>query len=141
MDYRHKRDALIAYESIMPDGLAKTELTAINKDIDRLVKIREIAAHGLWVKGRKRGSIKPLSFRARGPIRIRGHTDNEPNYSASSLESGALEMRDLHGRLLSFLHKAGRDPFADVRKPRTRKIRSTSIRTSSSKAANPSHSS
>ncbi len=134
MDYRHRRDALAAYAGILPDGPAKAELQYILIEIERLVKIRDIAAHGTWVKGRKRGTIKPLAFRARGgSVRLRGHVHNEPNYSAETLETAAADMARLYVRLRGFLRRAGRDPFVGVREPRIAKMRATRSQISGSK--------
>lgn len=136
MDYRHRRDALLAFCDRLMAGPARDELTAIMREVERLVKIRDIAAHGTWVAGRKRGAIKPLSFRARGgSVKLRGHIDNEPNHTAASLAADADAIGQLYIRFSRFLRSTGRElfPGADAAQAAKR------IRTSASKGENPTH--
>jgi hypothetical protein len=138
MDYRHRRDALLAYCELLSLGTAKDELTEIMREVERLVKIRDIAAHGTWVAGRKRGSIKPLSFRARGgSVKLRGHLDNEPNHTGASLTANADEIARLYVRLTRFLRGTGRNVFLAAA-PQVANKRSTRSRTSASKGEKPS---
>jgi hypothetical protein len=109
MDYRHRRDALLAFSAQLADGPAKTELTEIMRECERLVKIRDMVAHSPWTKGKASDSIKPFTFRARGSLKLRGHLDNEPDYTAASLTAEAQAIGRLYLRLLGFLRGTGRE--------------------------------
>jgi hypothetical protein len=140
MDYRHRRDALMAFCDILPEGAAKQELADIMRGIETHAKIRDLAAHTIWTKGRQRGAVKPLTFRARGgSVKLRGHLHNEPNHTAASFEQAALGIFDLYARLTDFVGKAGRELFpTPAEAPKTANRRVTRSRTSGSKGEKPS---
>jgi len=100
MDYRHRRDALNAFCIALADSPSRTALKDVMTDIEIYAKKRDVAAHAMWTKGRKPGTIKPLQFRARGgTIKTRGHHHNEPEYTAEDMETDAAAIRKLYSRL------------------------------------------
>jgi hypothetical protein len=90
MDYRDKRNILLALVSRMPDeNPLKQKLETLLPKLHTAHGMRSIVAHAFWTKGRKLGAIKPMRFEARGSIKMSGHHHNEPNYTAKSLSQEA----------------------------------------------------
>lgn len=134
MEYRHKRDIFRAWISVLQDAPAIKELASILDEIERLSKIRLLAAHRMWVRGRKPGAIKPMSFESRGNVRMRGHDHNEPNFTAEQLEAEAKAIERAYGRFTAWI-----DAVAPIPAPVRPKIkrRSTKERAAASPAADP----
>jgi hypothetical protein len=113
MDYRHRRDALKAYHST-PDDTAQTKSTlgGLIKETERLVKIRDLCSHSIWMRGRKADHIKPFGIKARGPVKFLGDHHNEPEYHSNDFYFAALEMSILYGEGEEFLDSVGVGPKA-----------------------------
>jgi hypothetical protein len=100
MDYRHKRNVLLAILELMREiDPRKNKLEGLLPKIHTAHGLRSIVAHAFWTKGRKRGAIKPMRFEARGSIKAIGHHHNEPNYTAESLHKEAEKIAFLYGEL------------------------------------------
>ncbi len=114
MNYANKRMSLLALtESPMPP-LTKSDRDKIQNILKRarhLYAIRNDVAHGLWANGKKPASIKPLSVKGRGKIKIRGLADNEPCYTAPQLMKKADALYELTEDLLKL-----RDSIAKKRR-------------------------
>jgi hypothetical protein len=100
LDYRDKRNMLLAFMESLADGVPlKGRLNGLLPKLHTAHGIRSIVAHSFWTKGRKPGSIKPMRFEARGSIKMSGHHHNEPNYTARSLTKEAEKIGILYGEL------------------------------------------
>lgn len=100
MDYRHKRNALLAISETTPETDPRGKiLREVLPKIHTAHGLRSIVAHAFWTKGRKPGSIKPMRFEARGSVKFIGHHHNEPNYTAKSLHQEAVKIGLLYREL------------------------------------------
>lgn len=68
---------------------------------------RNDVAHLVWRKGRKLGTIKPMSLSARSVLKVLGHEHNEREWTAAQLKAEAHKMRELGLDLAKFMTRYG----------------------------------
>lgn len=103
LDFSKKRDMLQTLAGIINQPTRRKELSEIIGEISTLNTFRNKVAHGFWIKGRKRGTIKTMRFEARGSIKLSGHLHNEPEYTVGALQKEVDKVKDVYRRLSDFV--------------------------------------
>ena len=89
LEYPKKRDLF----RVLAEASGSDKLFAPHViEIERLNKTRNKVAHGVWVEGRKPGSIKPAGVKARGKIQVLGNEHNEEEWDADKLNRATRDM-------------------------------------------------
>ncbi len=107
--YRQKRPILqtLSQQRTVPDARAE-KFEKILDDVHERTKIRNLVAHATWTKGRRAGSVKPLTHSIRsGKPKTQGHRQNEKDYTASDFWDEATKLREVASRLQDFIAEAG----------------------------------
>jgi hypothetical protein len=105
MTYVAKRDLLrvmIEYPVKLkaPEGSPfYTDLSEILNEAEKLVGTRNEVAHSIWIAGTRPDTIKPIRFRARGRLQVKGHDPKEQDFAFKELISIGLDIGDLTFRL------------------------------------------
>lgn len=99
-------------KSLIKDRFAQTkgrdEFLYIVGDFGTFGPLRNIIAHNLWVKGTRRGSIKPFGLDIRSEsAKFIGSDDAEKDWTTKELFAEAGRLRDLHTRLRKYMRRYG----------------------------------
>jgi len=105
---RDKRDYIVAMAGIStwPPAVVET-LTHLMKRTKSAFEVRNSIAHCVWRKGRRSGTIKPMSMSARGALKLLGSEHNEREWSAPELMAEAEKIHQLGTDLAAFMKQYG----------------------------------
>lgn len=97
MNYFDKRDRISALTLLRePDGKQKKHLESLTSRMDDAYDLRNLVAHSIWSKGKRRSTISPFVVKARGgQIKIGGHNLKVDDFSAQRLMSEADKIERL----------------------------------------------
>jgi hypothetical protein len=83
--------------------------------------LRNDVAHLVWRKGRKPGTIKPMSLSARSVLKVLGSEHNEREWTAAQLEAEAHKIHELGLELARFMDRYGLVALPEKPPPRSRR--------------------
>jgi hypothetical protein len=111
LNVNEKRDYIVALAGVAAwPPYAIDGLTRLMKRTEEAFKLRNDIAHNVWRKGRRPGTIKPISIRARRTLKMLGSGHNEREWTAAQLEAEARKFHQLGLELAQFMKQYGLAP-------------------------------
>jgi hypothetical protein len=105
---KDKRDYIVAMAGVSTwPPYAIDGLTRLMARAKKALDLRNSIAHNIWRRGRRVGTIKPMSMSARGGLKLLGSEQNEREWTAPQLEAEARKIHQLGMDLAEFMKRYG----------------------------------
>jgi hypothetical protein len=108
---KDKRDYIVAMAGVSTwPPYASKGMVGLMKRVKTAFDLRNTIAHAVWRKGRRAGTIKPMSMSARADLKILGSEPNEREWTAPHLIAEAHKIHELGTDLAKFMRRYGLAP-------------------------------